>query len=289
MGVGEVDEWMEREEKRRVKRREREKSRREKREKYKEVWKGVQEKVMGGGKTRQVVVVEEEVIDGEGDEDGTRQLASPPLSRTTSNERSESASTTTINTATGSTPASNSNAANTNTNSPLWRRAMSASYTLFHRGYLGLRTAHILAARRQAEKQVVIINEVYGREGEHEVANRTPRVHGWGLGSFGLREREAHDRDRERIERRREGVAQIEEREEGASGDVESSVDVEGVTESRRRRREVTQMEDDDGDDDDTGKKKNNGGGVPGEREERWSMWWWGPLRRWRLQDSTVY
>lgn len=280
MGVGEVDEWMERQERRMMKKRERENRKKEKREKYKEVWKGVQEKVMGGGRARsgsgETTVVEEIIVEGdEDDHPNAQRQVSPSLSRTVSNERSESVSTTTA--ATG-TPSSNRNTAGgASTDHPLWRRAFLASCTLFQRGYLGLRTAHILAARRQAEERVVIINEVYGREGAHDEPNRTPRVHGWGLGSFGLREREAHDRTRmvtERIDGTDSGVT--------VNGGIEAD---EGSTESMRRRREAHREDSDD--DDEVARKKRTR--INSGNKEASSMWWWGPLRRWRLQDSTVY
>lgn len=262
MGVGEVDEWMERQERRMVKKRERMERRKGRSEKYREVWKGVQEKVfLGGGakpKSREdqeeiVEIIEvDETEERGGQPEARRRVPSPPPSLSHANEQSESAS---MNTAATIATTTQSSAPNP-TDQSLWRRAVFASYTFVRRGYLGLRTAHILAARRQAEERVGIINEVYGPNANEATGSAGRQHHGWGLGSYAARQREGRDaRD--------------------------------GVEEVTARRREESDSEDDAGQ-----RKKDKLKGAPAAATDEGSgssFWWWGPLRRWRLQDSTAY
>ncbi|THH16531.1 hypothetical protein EW146_g4126 [Bondarzewia mesenterica] len=157
MGVGEVEELLRREEKRKRKRRLREERRKEQKERAMVLWKDVTDKLTG--KPKRLPSTE-----------GENRLG--PLT-----ERTETLSTVIQPSMTLPEDA------------PLWRRVVWSSYSILRRGYLGLRQAHLLAARRQAEERAERINEVYGNEGAHEAPDRQPRIHGWGLGSFGLRVR----------------------------------------------------------------------------------------------------
>ncbi|KAG1760115.1 hypothetical protein EDD22DRAFT_103164 [Suillus occidentalis] len=144
-----------------------------------------------------------------------------------------------------------------------------------NRWYARLRHAHLTAARIQAVERVERIHQVFGRE---EVRNsmREPgsQVVGWGLGSYGLR---GVERDR------REG--------QGAQISIE-------VDNDRNNLGPIAESE-----------------SLPQDQSCRWrghqpelqppqhaplapetdlgfgwgSFWWWGPLRRWRLRDSTAY
>ena len=142
---------------------------------------------------------------------------------------------------------------------PPWiaRRLLDATLAALRTSVQYLRHSHIAAAQRRAPEQVARMNAAFGEEAAHDTPDRTPVVHGWGLGSFGLRQRE----------RQQEGFEM-----DGFEGLV------------RRRHGEHEEPEPEEA----------REGGVPVTpakpvREARTSMWWWGPLRRWRLQDSTVY
>lgn len=144
-----------------------------------------------------------------------------------------------------------------------------------NRWYARLRHAHLTAARIQAVERVERIHQVFGRE-EARNSMREPgsQVVGWGLGSYGLR---GVERDR------REG--------QGAQINIE-------VDDDRNNLGTIAEPE-----------------FLPQDQSCRWrghqpelqptqhaplapetdlgfgwrSFWWWGPLRRWRLRDSTAY
>ncbi|KAG8901771.1 hypothetical protein FRB99_005109 [Tulasnella sp. 403] len=140
-----------------------------------------------------------------------------------------------------------------------------------------LRHAHQTATQTQALEQIKIREEVIG----------SPGSTAWGLGNNGLRERdEAEERLRElEIQRRRAMLLSGDEgTESGVEVDDEPSNDrtdrnahsdgeVGGRSSTRRttnRRQSIAPIE-------------------PPWAQRSSSFWWWGPLRRWRLQDSTVY
>jgi hypothetical protein len=149
-----------------------------------------------------------------------------------------------------------------------------------HRWYARLRVAHTAAARQQAVERIARIRAL-------ERAGTVP-AHtggsGWGLGSFGLRLNREQDLN-----------------------PSESSATAYELRERRTERRAVTvttttttmdgdggqQENDRSSDDDERGGSRDR---VPSDSTDRdpsgsrsGSMWWWGPLRRWRLQDSTQY
>ncbi|KAI0057788.1 hypothetical protein BV25DRAFT_1830702 [Artomyces pyxidatus] len=215
MGVGEVEELLRREEKRTRKRQMRDKRRREQKEKARVLWQGMTGKFAGRPKSfdNSPSIPRIDSLDGDAEQSSTTPPA--PLS--------------------------------------LWSRATATSFEMLRNGYHYLRQSHIIAVRRRAEERVVRMNEVYANEGAHDVPDQPPSVHGWGLGSFGVREREAVD------------------------GQVELEA-VEGLV-----RRNVGPSEE-------TGEGDKEGSDTSSQRDgAQRSVWWWGPLQRWRLQDSTVY
>ncbi len=151
--------------------------------------------------------------------------------------------------------------------------------------YLGLRHAHLAAAREQAVERVERINQAYGPDAE--VGGRP--VVGWGLGSFGVRRQE---RSRSRREQPEVEVEMDEFESEDDDGrkpwQHESTLPPpeagreetgEGGGQSRARRR-VTRRATED---------RRAASGLDEDSHRPSSLWWWGPLRRWRLQDSTDY
>ncbi|KAH7883274.1 hypothetical protein F5I97DRAFT_1930835 [Phlebopus sp. FC_14] len=146
------------------------------------------------------------------------------------------------------------------------------------RWYARLRYAHLTAARIQAVERVERIHQVYGREdARNSMREPGAQVVGWGLGSYGLREVER--------ERREELGIDITDRE---VDDDESAQKDEPPNASSRthrlRHRGVDQSRD-------SSLPPPTTHDTPRQEQEAgWSsLWWWGPLRRWRLQDSTTY
>ncbi|KAF9228498.1 hypothetical protein BS17DRAFT_773832 [Gyrodon lividus] len=140
------------------------------------------------------------------------------------------------------------------------------------RWYARLRHAHLTAAHIQAVERVERIHQVYGRE---DVRNsmREPgtQVVGWGLGSYRLREAERELREELADQTPSKDADDDEGWRSGSSNEAP-------VSNQRLRRRGVDQARDPPP--------------PPVQQEEEgggWSLWWWGPLRRWRLQDSTTY
>lgn len=151
--------------------------------------------------------------------------------------------------------------------------------------YLLLRHAHLTAAREQAEENVEKIQQVYGKEGV-EVGD-TPGEVGWGLGHFGIRQMRDVEDDQEReegfrgiLEESRSDTGEwVDDHEEREGSERVSGRDAEGGL-SKRRTYKVPRSDTD--------------GELPEPRpsisdSRPTSMWYWGPLRRWRLQDTTTY
>jgi len=139
--------------------------------------------------------------------------------------------------------------------------------------YARLRHAHLTAARLQAVERVERIHQVYGRE-EARNSLREPgtQVVGWGLGSYGLR---GVDRDRREVHE----LEDVEE-EYQAKDDWGNIAGSERSPPDQSFRRRGYQPE----------QHPSQQAPPTPEAELGWtSFWWWGPLRRWRLRDSTVY
>ncbi|KAI0038794.1 hypothetical protein FA95DRAFT_1567545 [Auriscalpium vulgare] len=232
MGVGEVEELMRREEKRSLKRRRRDDRRREQKEKARVLWQGMTGKLMGrpGLRRRQ------------SDASGTTDSGASASERMPNTPQPS--------TAPAAPPAT------------LWGRMTDTPLAFVRNAYHYLRTSHMVAARHRAHERVQRMNAVFG---DDDAAPPQP----WGLGSFGVRERERELEESGEVQAEMEGFARSQT--EGEA--VESDEDGEEV---QRQKREEHERE-----------KKEQ------ERRAREStqrgMWWWGPFRRWRLQDSTVY
>ncbi|KIL00852.1 hypothetical protein PAXRUDRAFT_821190 [Paxillus rubicundulus Ve08.2h10] len=143
------------------------------------------------------------------------------------------------------------------------------------RWYGRLRHAHLAAAHTQAVERVERIHQVFGRE---EVRNsmREPgaQVVGWGLGSYGLREAER--------ELREELEGRTSDRDVGGEEEWKSGSENGAPTSDQRLRHRVIDCT--------SGPPPPQP--QPAQQEEEVggsSLWWWGPLRRWRLKDSTTY
>ncbi|KAG8963172.1 hypothetical protein FRC03_003319 [Tulasnella sp. 419] len=162
-------------------------------------------------------------------------------------------------------------------------------FTLISRSWRRLRHAHVTATQVQAIEQVEIRAQVYGTNGA-ELGG----AGGWGLGNFGLREREeAERRIREFNERRRQSelLPEIEGRSSDADDTSGHSSDEAGPRETPTSRRNpanhdstVTPTERRIEE-----KPERNQPEPTWTQEKSRTFWWWGPLRRWRLQDVTQY
>lgn len=132
------------------------------------------------------------------------------------------------------------------------------------RWFASLRHAHLTAAHIQAAERAERFHQVYQREEERNTDReyRQPVV-GWGLGSFGIREAERGRREEIEMEAR---IPHDEEEEEWK--DVPLAQDA--LLEGQLRYRGADPL-------------------PPVEESAGSSLWWWGPLRRWRLKDSTTY
>ena len=148
--------------------------------------------------------------------------------------------------------------------------------------YRHIRNAHISAARRRAVERTEHIRESFGADG---LAAHVPGTSGWNLGSFGVREREAREAAFEM-----EGVERLVRRSRGSAATAagmtepqpqpETEGEGEGDWESdqgARTRREIEHSH------------RQAETGQSAVETHSPSPWWWGPLRRWRLQDTTEY
>ena len=138
---------------------------------------------------------------------------------------------------------------------------------MVQRWFARLRHAHLTAAHVQAAERAERLHQVYQREEERN-ADREFRtqVVGWGLGSFGMREAERERREEVEMVAR---IPHAEDEEEWK--DIPLAQD--SVPEAQLRYR---------GADPDRAS-------PPADDLVGLSLWWWGPLRRWRLKDSTTY
>ncbi|KAG1737908.1 uncharacterized protein EDB91DRAFT_1054909 [Suillus paluster] len=145
-----------------------------------------------------------------------------------------------------------------------------------NRWYARLRHAHLTAARIQAVERVERIHQVYGREeARNSIREPGAQVVGWGLGSYGLR---GVERDRREVQ---ELQIKIEESEDGHNSGEPVGPELLSQDQSFRRRGHEPQPQ-----------SSQQAPPPPPEPEADlgWiSFWWWGPLRRWRLRDSTAY
>ncbi|TCD66749.1 hypothetical protein EIP91_000990 [Steccherinum ochraceum] len=292
MGVGEVEDLMRREEKRRKKRKMKLLKRKERRERAQTFWKDVAGAF--GYETKNTSQVQDGAVeDAAAEETQHSECEATPHGERTRRRSNESLqSTSTV-------------APHGFMNRVLSYRAGRTVYGWF----LLLRHAHLTAARDQAVEAVERIQQVYGREGtERQQADGNPGVVGWGLGHYGISQMvaggeaaAAEGRDRTVVgsddeyvdedEDEHENEEDLEAGKHGGGGDAEAR-DKSPSTRRRRGRRRKQTDEEDMGE---VERPKVEAQSAPGQEEETardarpTSMWWWGPLRRWRLQDRTVY
>lgn len=148
-------------------------------------------------------------------------------------------------------------------------------WTLARRTYCYVRNAHISATRRDAIERAEHIREVFGVDGSPA---DIPATSGWALGSFGLREREAAEAafEMEGVERL-VGLSRSEAAEDEADMDRQKEGEAgTGRWDARPRGREREHP------------RELETNKTPADTNSSSSLWW-GPLRRWRLQDSTEY
>ncbi|GBE80759.1 hypothetical protein BKA93DRAFT_825209 [Sparassis latifolia] len=257
MGVGEIDERLQREEKRRRKRKMRLARRQVRRERAETLWKGV---TGAFGFSRQP---------GAGEQGEEGEEAFDLARRRTRGRRRSSAESDRSAVSAGSDaskqPSSASTLTNASSSSGMFAQLWNHPAGRYMYGwFLHVRHAHLTAAREQAVEQVERINQVYGKEGGENSTNCRSAV-GWGLGSFGTK----------RSVQRQTGQVNL-----------DGNYEMEPVKKPRVGRGKENP-------EDDVQRVHVEEGRLPDTQQARMhrptSMWWWGPLQRWRLQDATVY
>ena len=219
MGVREVEELLERENKRQQKRLLRAQRRKEQREKAKTVWKGVTSAFKP-----------------------TNRADAPPSHAPSQDGSSVSALDTSA-----------------------WMQLVQ----MVQRWFARLRYAHLTAAHIQATERAERLHQVYQREEERNPDREyRKQIVGWGLGSFGMREMERERRE----ELPKEMEVEVPRGEDEEEWKDEPAAE-ESVPESQLRYRGAEPWR----------------ASPPAEESAGSSLWWWGPLRRWRLKDSTTY
>ncbi|KAH8109009.1 hypothetical protein DFH11DRAFT_1630283 [Phellopilus nigrolimitatus] len=256
-GVGEVEELLRREERRDRKRKARAARRSVRREKAQALWRNASETLGFVRKTGSIVSAVADHPNSSSIEMTTRGVRpDAAVSGSNSSTTSSPAATTTAN---GSGVYTR-----LRTSPPLL--ALSHFYHL-------LRRAHLTAAHSQALERMRRRRAAYGDEAPDTTVVDSEVV-GWGLGSFGLRERERREaelvgeQDREVLVQDDAVTTSAEEQQDVRS--APSLISSQHQVQSEIREGRKTRPE-------------------PPPRRETWSLWWWGPLRRWRLQDSTAY
>jgi hypothetical protein len=258
MGISEVDEWLNRAEKRRKRRIARQARRSERKMRFLGTWNtmtGGARATSASSNTLEKMPSDMNAIP-EGNNVGSDTDSLPPSSR------SDDAST-------KSQPRDNG----------YRQTGWYWPWNLIRITYCHIRNAHVSAARRRALERSDRIRESFGVDGS---AAHVPATSGWNLGSFGVREREAREAAFEM-----DGVERLVHRSHGgaaaAAGMTEPEPEggEEGEWESgqgaRTRRREMEPSH-----------RQAGTSQTPVETHSS-SPWWWGPLGRWRLQDTTEY
>ncbi|KAL7277736.1 hypothetical protein ACG7TL_008674 [Trametes sanguinea] len=298
MGVGEIEELLRREEKRQEKRRTKMARRKVRKERAQTIWKGMTGALGYNAREGTGAQDEDESSDSSGRsgaETEVREGESPGRGNTNRRIR---------RVPTHQTDASTASAIG----GPVSRflRQYAAGRALYG-WYLGLRHAHIAAARAQAVERVERINQAYGAEtevtGESPSALGRPAVFGWGLGSFWIRKQQRRRREaaEARMAYKMDVLGGGSERgaasEDGSEvGSVRSGAEAYSSTMTTAARH----RQDDGGAAGDTRSRRGSQRAVSDahsppaqileeEAHRPSSMWWWGPLQRWRLQDSTDY
>ena len=266
MGISEVDEWLNRAENRRKRRAAREASKKGPRGRLRGAWNTV---TGGSARERGVTTAME---NAPCDVTAMAGVTGPDSNSLRGSTRSvDMTTTTTMTTTTGGGQEHGSSEVGGGRFWPL---------SLMRNTFRYVRNAHVSAARTRALERVEHIREVFGYDGASPT-EVSPTTSGWGLGSFGAREREGGCH----------GTSST----QGPAFEME-----EGTRWLVRRGREAGVEDDDEGNGDGeattmrTRRRRVEGPHRPSEPPAKppsssSSMWWWGPLRRWRLQDATEY
>lgn len=276
MGIGEVDELLRREEKRRRKRKARLVARQMRKERAQTLWRGVTG-AFGYDKGRRRAEMASGTDSMRRETDGGN-VRSRSVRITATKDSSE----------TYSGPPSTRSTSYASTTDAIVNRLKQYDVTRqLYACYLRLRHAHLTASREQAEENNERIQQVYGPGDPNGEVD--PRSIGWGLGSYGIRQAEREDAQ-ERAEGL-VGILEAEEEDRASDGNSVKSLkepkieadyqDQQG--DARRRKNRMARRDTD---------SRNEGTlpqHVPVVEAQPRSVWYWGPLRRWRLRDSTIY
>ena len=154
---------------------------------------------------------------------------------------------------------------------------------MFYRWYLSLRHAHVTAARQQTAERVQWIEQL-----DNDVDRQNPW--GWGWGGFGLRSRVGRTPSVE-VNEKVDTMRKSEDEDPQTVSDWRTrSFEGSGDQCDWTRNHEKSRTDHDCQDTSPNHDVQPNAPLPPPVAALRpSSMWWWGPLRRWRLQDSTVY
>ncbi|KAI6115860.1 hypothetical protein F5141DRAFT_1099295 [Pisolithus sp. B1] len=273
VGVREVEESLAKEHRRQQKRKLREQRRKEQKERARSMWKGVTSAFKPAGASPHAQQAYQS-NGGEESDGGGRQSSRAPSSTT------------------GSAPST-------------WWSLYPTQ--LVRRWYARLRHDHLAAAHLQAVERVERINQAFGRE-EARNSMRAPRPQsvGWGLGSYGMRGAERERREDYGVEGEIAGpsgskVTNADDDDEfsssGAESDCGHSPDWQRDEPAQLRRRSTSghhyalpQSSPSQASSTSDPRSSSPPAQLPEMRDDPGSsMWWWGPLRKWRLQDSTTY
>ncbi|KAK7036406.1 hypothetical protein VNI00_011603, partial [Paramarasmius palmivorus] len=156
-----------------------------------------------------------------------------------------------------------------------------------HNWYANIRTAHVVAARQQAEERRERIREMRG-EGRLNGS-------GWGLGSSAVRRAEIEMEmemnelpSRRRSGRRAKVLTSDEEDFYTTEAELDAVVDEPEPGPQSPSQQQRNRDIDIEANVPEYPPPRPPHPPTPPEPRRR-SMWWWGPFRQWRLQDSTIY
>jgi hypothetical protein len=286
MGVGEMQELLEREKRRQKKKRIRGEKAKQRKERATKIIKGVSDAfawrshahqaASGSSTDEDVLAAASGVHVQHGSGTAIRRMSPPPTRPTARRTLSSSSVQTVRSSVSGITHSETGSGAGSSTSSNQPGRPPARFLEGWYKRW---RHAHTAAVHRQAAEQVVRINQVYGKEIERahqayghmlDVEAGPPPIHvgdaatvGWGLGAYGVRETA---RGEDVVAPHGFPVAGNGSRTDTGARTREHEIEMRSLGEAR--------------DSDDAEKTH---------AAQRRSMWWWGPLQRWRLQDSTRY
>lgn len=252
MGVSEVQELMRREEEKERKRRARRERRTERRERASAVLRSASEAIRFrrrlSGKTQKVEPQE------------SFEMLKRPISNAAASEKEDCDTVSQVSTPTQSARVEISSSGS----GVLYSLRQTSLGHLLQGWYRRLCRAHLTAAHEQAIDQVNRRQQVYNRSDGSNTSGGGAApgdALGWGLGSFGIRERERADMSDDRDDMQ-DMLVRIDSSQLSVASRVGSGPRTQSLGLGERR--------------------------LP-PPSKSWSPFWWGPLRRWRLQDATAY